>query len=354
MIVPKDELLDDLACARKLQDGSPWMDVHVHPFEVIFNSFRYEPDPARGGVFGIDNMCYKPPSVSPLRMESDTGNVLDDVPHQDAIRASILIYRKLYSHIGPGVLGDQMALSGIGKCLLLPVLQPESAGNEEMELITGFYRRDDRFMIGYCIPNIVRPVDIVNDIRSAIARYGIKAIKLHPNLTGIDLGTSEGRERVEAVLQGCHDLGLPLVVHGGSSPVIKNPRARMYSSLSNLSLIDWGMTTRPVIISHAGLMGASLQEIESDLMPAVKKILLAHNNVLIDVSALDFGPLCLVLRTVDPQRIVFGSDSFYFSQWGAIIKLFRALKRSFPSFEERFLWIVSQNAARYLWRERTP
>lgn len=353
MIVPKNELLNDLACARRLQDGSPWMDVHIHPFEVIFNSLRYGPDPSHGGVFGIDHMRYKPPSVTPLRMESDAGNVPDAVPHQDANRISALLYRKLYSHIGPGVLGDQMELSGIGKCLLLPVLQPESSGNEEMELVTGLYGGDDRFMIGYCIPNHVRPADIANDIRSAIARYGIKAIKLHPNLTGIDLGTSGGRERIEAVLQGCQDLSLPLVVHGGLSPVIKNPRARAYSSLSNLSLIDWGMTTRPVVFSHAGLMGASLQEIESDLMPAVKRILRAHSHVLIDISALDFSALCLVLKAVDPQRIVFGSDSFYFSQWGAIIKLFRALKRSFPSFEERFLRIVSLNAGRYLWGEKT-
>jgi hypothetical protein len=348
MIIAKEEALNILACARELQDGSPWIDIHVSPFEVIFNAFRYVPNPSQDGIFSLDNSAYKAPSVGPLRLEADLKKAVNESRQQEASRMSILLYRQAYAHIGPRVLGDQMKLSGISQSLLLPVFQPESSGNEEMELVHRLYGGDGRFLLGYCIPNSIANADIVSNIKAAISRYEIKAIKLHPNITGIDLSTPVGKRRVEAILAACQEAGLPLVVHGGISPVIKNPMTGKYSSSLNLSQINWSITTKPVVISHAGMMGASLAEIENELLPYLKLILSRHDHIMIDISALELTALCLVLKNVDPGRIVFGSDFYYFSQWGAIVKLLHALKLLFSQFEDRFIKIVARNPAKVI------
>lgn len=348
MIITREEGLSYLALARELKDDSPWIDIHVHPFEIIFNSFRYMSNPFKKEIFSLDNSVYKPPSISPLRLVNEPYKPEVSLPQQDVSQMSILLYRQYYAHTGPRVLEDQMKLSGIDLSLLLPVLQPESDGQKEMELMIRIFGGNKGFLFAYCVPNTIDNNDIKNDVRSAARLYNIRAIKLHPNITGIDLSKPGGRERVEAILEACQESNLPLIIHGGISPVIKNPAAQNYASLLNLTHINWGITTRPVIISHAGMIGASQTEIESELLPELKKILSSYDHVMIDISAIELTTLILIIKNIEKERIVFGSDSFYFSQWGSIVKLLCALKMTANRFEDFFLQIVARNPARFL------
>ncbi len=348
MIVPKNDALKDLSLARKLLLSSCGTDIHVSPYEVIFNSFRYSPNSLDEGVFSIDDSRYQTPLVGPLRVDSDPTRPLTDQERLKSSALSIFLYRKVYSHIGPKVISDQMELSGISRCLLLPVVQPDSNGQEEMAFVHQIYGSEDSFLLGYCVPLVVPIPELGTQIQAAIERYDIRALKIHPNITGINPSSASGLKRIETILEICNTVQLPLVVHGGRSPVIKDPRAAEYASLTNLARIDWGITKTPVMISHAGMMGRSPDEIENIEWPHFEKILQTYDNIMVDISALDLSALRIILERIDTGRILFGSDCLYFSQWGGIVKLMQALRlASFP-LDEAFLRIVSRNASRFL------
>lgn len=350
MILLKEQVLKYLDCVKRLQNVCPLIDIHVSPFEVIFKAFHYAPNPHYEGIYSLDSGRYSQPSVGPLWIEirppESTAKINEHVP----AKLSLLLYRQFYTHIGPRVLNDHMRLSGISRSLLLPVVQPDSDGEEQFRLMFNIYSGDERLFLGYCIPNTVSNKDILPVIRSAISKYRIRAIKLHPNITEINLSTVAGKQRVENILEVCRVTGLPLVIHGGLSPVLKNPSSRGYATLSNLCQINWSITSTPVVISHAGMMGHSLREI-SDLMPLLSRLLSIHSNIMVDVSALDFGTLCFILEKIDRDRIVFGSDAFYFPQWSAVVKLLHALKETVSDAEEAFVKIAGENPAQYIFRE---
>jgi Amidohydrolase len=363
MIIGREEALGLLARAKGLKDGRPWIDVHASPFEVIYNEFRYEANAAKPGVHSLGAQPYAAPAVGPLKVDPEperpgqsatTGSSATTglaSPAGAAAAMSIFLYRKVYAHVGAEALGDQMALGGIDRSLLLPVLQPESRGDDEMELVHRLYGGDERFLIGYCVPNGVGEADILPAVRSAVSKYGIRAIKVHPNISGIDLASPAGLGRVEAILDAARLTRLPVVVHGGRSPVVKNAAARANAALANLARVDWRITPFPVIISHAGMMGLSPAEIEDGPLAALGSVLASHDHLAVDISALDLTPLRLVLERVAPDRVVFGSDVFYYSQWGSVVKVLLALTQSFPDAEDRFVRIMAANPARCLPKE---
>ena len=80
-------------------------------------------------------------------------------------------------------------------------------------------------------------------------------------------------------------------------------------------------------------------------------MLQSHDNLMIDVSGLDFHVLVVVLRNIDADRIIFGSDALYYSQWSVVVKLLGALKEVFSDVEENFLKIMSINPSQAIFKE---
>lgn len=342
MILSKEEIVKYLDCVKNLGKNYPLIDLHVSPFEVIFNEFQYFPNPKYKGIFSMQSAQYKPPSIEPLRIDSPRGKSLLKKNKTVPVNLSLMLYRKFYAHIGPKVLLASMSLSGISKCLLLPVVQPNSDGEEQHRMMFNIYKDDDRFLFGYCIPNTVNNKEILETVKNAHKKYEIKGIKLHPNIQKINLSTKKGTKRIENILEACRVANLPLVIHGGISQVIRNKNSQCYATLGNLSQFDWSITHTPVIISHAGLIGYSHLEIR-DLIQQLKRVLSTYNNVMIDISALDVSALHTVLNHIDINRIVFGSDAFYFPQWSAVVKLFYTLRKISPHPERDFIKIAYQN-----------
>lgn len=344
MIIAKEDVLRFLAQAAEIQCDHISVDMHVSPYEVIFNTFNYAPNPFEAGIISMDRTRYNPPAIGALVSRDDVPPASAEGLQRDAEKMSLFLYRQSFTHIGPRVLGDQMRLSGIKRCLLLPVFHPQSNGKAEMDFVSALYKDDARFLIGYCVPSTVGEDAIDDNLRWAKDRYQIKAVKLNANISALDLSTPAGKDRVEAILRACHSTGLPLVVHAGRSPVIRDVAARDFSSLKNLTAIDWNITRRPVILSHAGLMGASRSEIQGELLPELAGLLTAHRHLRIDIAALEISSLHQLLESVDLGRIVFGSDYPYFAQWGTIVKLLAVLNMVFGRSEEPFLKIVAANA----------
>ena len=194
--------------------------------------------------------------------------------------------------------------------------------------------------------------EIRNLVRDAVHSYKIKAIKIHPNITEIDLSESSGKERVEYIIEAAGKAGLKVVIHGGRSTGIKDPMASSYGILKNLQHIDWGNTNQAVIIAHAGTYGHDLSQIKEEVLPLMNRLLSRHSNVFVDVSGLEIDAISAIVKRIDIDRIFFGSDALYNSQWGALVKLMHVLQKNAPNYEECFVKIASVNPAGHFFVEK--
>ena len=103
----------------------------------------------------------------------------------------MLLVRKLYRHTGPRVLGDHMALAGIDRALLLPVAPASGTNDGEMDALEEMFGDDPRFLFAVSVPNSVATGGIAGFIARAVSTRRVRAVKLHPAITGIDLGSRQ-------------------------------------------------------------------------------------------------------------------------------------------------------------------
>jgi len=214
-----------------------------------------------------------------------------------------------------------MDLCGIDKGLLLPVAP--SAGNADslMSRVKSYYGESERFLMGYSIPNTVPDADIEQDIAKAVETYDAKAVKIHPNISGIDLQSSAGKERVERIFSASGALGLPLVIHGGRSPLLQDMRCREYAVIDNLMGLDFSMTRAPVIIAHGATFGCSDEECDERVIPLLKELLERNSNLFVNTAGVSLRALELMFSKMDSKRIVFGSDALFLTPWEGLAKL---------------------------------
>ncbi len=352
MILDLPEVERWLSLARELGRSRPLYDVHVSPYEVIFDRFTYREDPRHPGVLSLSDADdeYVPPRAGPLRIEEASVP-----PGRPAVPGalSLMMYRRCFAHVGPRVLGDHMALSGISRCLLVPVVRADGGGAESFDRRFAPYRGDPRFALAYCAPRGVEADRLIADVRRIGAEAPVRALKVNPNLQGVDLASEPGRRHVEQLLLACRATGLPLVLHGGVSTVLEDPRNRAFASLDNLLTVEWRQAGAPVVLAHAGMFGCPADEV-SRLLPRLHRLLAENENLLVDVSGLGFDALSAVLHAVDVGRIVFGSDALYFPQWGAVVKVLFALKRLGRAVEEEFVRLAGSTPGRHLFGEAAP
>ena len=221
-----------------------------------------------------------------------------------------------------------MALAGIDRTLLLPVAPATGTNEWEMDALQEMFGDDPRFLIAVSVPNSVATGGIAQFISRSVTTRRVRAVKLHPAITGIDLGSGSGRERAEAMLDGCREGRVPLIVHGGRAYPVLDARGERYACIQNLAGIRWRDARVPVAIAHAGCYGCALDEMEQVILPALDAMLSANDNLFVDISALEHDALALVLERVSLDRVLFGSDALYEPPWSAMVKLVHALKRS--------------------------
>ena len=334
-----------LSFIENLKTSYNFYDMHVHPFEVITNQYGYTPNKNYRGLFSRGNARYIPPRFENIGVYNKIGEKEgQDIPQ----RIKFLFIRNLYTHTGPRVFRDHMRLSGIKKVLLLPVAPVVGDMDSQMTEISSMFGGQERFLMGCSIPNTIENKDIERFAIRMIHQFDAKAIKLHPNVSEIDLGSQSGIRRVESILDACEGSGMPLVVHGGRSPVLKNPNASAYARIENLKNINWGISKKIVVIAHAGSYSCSLTEIEKDVIPRLNTMLSKYENIMIDISALEIDAVVAVFRNIDPQRILFGSDALYEPQWTSVVKVLCALSESGLKMEKTFIQIASTNPSKFL------
>jgi hypothetical protein len=345
VILDRERVERYLALARALGRTQVLHDVHVSPYEVIFGGLEYRPDAEVAGVLGLEGARYTAQRPGPLRIDDAAASdrLLGQAEVPTALSRALL--RRQYAHLGPRVLADGMALCGIGRSLLIPVVRPGADPAEQVRLTCDLYGADERFRLAWCPRLPAGEAEILAEVRGALARWPIRALKLNANIQGLDLATGEGRAALGHLVAACRATALPLIVHGGISRLLQDPRGRAFAALHNLADVAWRETGTPVVLCHAGLFGCPSGAVEA-LLPTLARMLADHDNLLVDVSGLSFTALCAVLRRFDPTRVVFGSDALYFPQWSAVVKVLFALDELGLPVAETFGMLAGTNPAR--------
>jgi len=306
-----------LSSARETGQSCRLFDVHAHPFEVFYDGLPYEPDPECPGVHGASpRRPYAPPSAAPVRL-NPAGEMAQG--RQVSLAWGKQKTRQAYRHMGPTVFFDQMKLCGIHTVLLHPVVSPEAVGDGHMQRLAEVYGARDRLLFSYCIPNDVADEGIGHALTRAVAEYGVRAVKLHPNRTGLALASRAGAARMERILDACNRLKMPLLVHGGRSSILEEAGTAENATIDKLEGVDWGISRQPVIIAHAGAYDCRLQDVEANVLPSLQKLLGRHPHLMVDISGLGFDLMHAVVKRVDVDRLLFGSDALYAPMWRQVV-----------------------------------
>ena len=326
--------------ARDLGKTHPFLDLHVHPYDVLSGDVRYKPDPQSRGLFTRSVFNYRPPVVA------GTINDLSSAPPlaPDNQRTFILAARYTYNFTGPRVFEDQIDLVGLSGALLLPVARTAGRAEEMLVVTHKLFNENERLIPGCAFPIGVRPAELAAFFRSALSTFGVRAIKLHPNLAGIDPTTHAGADLICASLSVAGELNLPIIVHGGRTLGIEQVECREYGIISHLTAIDWSISSAPVILAHAGCYGLSQAE-SSEALLLLGNLLEKHSNLMVDISALEPPILRLILEKVSPTRIIYGSDALYIPLWKAWLRFLHILQQVSASPDDDLIRIASLNPA---------
>ncbi len=328
------------------------MDVHVHPFEVLGSGICYAENLESPGIWSSGSLCYLPPASRGFDPELQTAT--QEIPGELQHRMQTFFLRRLYMHTGPRCFKDQLSLGGISRALLLPVARPGEPIAAEMDFLFALFAAEPRFLLGYCVPGDVPDEGVESDLQRAVSRWDVRALKVHPNLSRIDPRTSAGRERIETLLAAAGRCGLPLVLHGGPSPGLADAAAQDYGRIQHLEEIDFGLSSSPVVIAHAGAYGLSAAEVDDEILPRLQRLFDRWEHLSLDLSALSLSVQVRILRTIEPERVLFGSDALYDLPWKSLVRLFLALRQVCAGRQEELLVrIAGTNPVRLFEKERS-
>lgn len=332
-----------LELAGAVAASRPVVDVHVHATEVIFDEIDYSAAGGDGALLSAVDRPFRAPRPAPLAIGAASAAAGFDSAARN--RASRMYFTRAYEQTGSRVLLAHMDLARVDVAYLLPVARAGTDVERSMELLRATCSGQSRLLPGTCVAASVPPARIADALDDAVERFGARIVKLHPNLSDIDLTRAGGMERVEAILAACRRAALPLLVHGGLSPILGDCPAASHARLDRLERVDWGASGGCVVLAHCGLFGYHGDADAGPALQSLERILARHDNVVVDTSGLEFALLAEVLRRVDHERILFGSDALYFPMWQAVVRLLRALELGGGPIEEPFARIACVNAA---------
>ncbi len=343
MMIDKTSVDRYLATIREIGASVPLTDCHAHPYEVMFDDCRYEPNPEVAGVYSTGTAKYVPPTSDGISLESPSSPA-PDTPRDLVERMMLLTMRRRFAHTGPQCWLDQGRLAGIERFVLLAVAQPGRTADARMAEMAEMFGDDPHFLWGYSLPNTLTPERVEEDIYQAIRKYDFSVLKVHPTLSGHELTAAEGRDRVNALLKTAQRVGMPVILHGGKSPSVRYPpTACQQGELDQLAKLDLAGTRYPIVIAHAGAFGMDAEAFQHRVLPQLHELLFKHDHLLVDTSALSVDVIGVLVDQISHDRILFGSDALYEPPWKSAVKLYWVLERNFSRPDDLFALIAGQN-----------
>jgi predicted TIM-barrel fold metal-dependent hydrolase len=193
--------------------------------------------------------------------------------------------------------------------------------------------------------------DLKDYVTSSKDQYGIRAMKCHPVVSGIDLGCGPGRDWLQELITACHQAELPLIIHGGRNNPYWGGSRGDFAALEHLQRVDFSCSSKPVVIAHAGLHRCKIRDVAEGGLALLKTMLETHPNLYLDISNLTLETLKHVLNGVPMTRLLFGSDSLYSSQWMSVVLTLHALRELGMDLEENYVQLASINPNRTLFED---
>jgi predicted TIM-barrel fold metal-dependent hydrolase len=329
-----------LEVMRGVHSSCTTYDMHVHPFEVFFTPLDYKGDPDLKGLFSLGNAKYFTPTLEGLKdsLEDWDEDVPDNTPDQRSLR---FFLRRKYAHTGPYVFRSLFDIAEIDKGLLLPVASGNGALEEQMDLVFRMFSTDERFYLAGSVPDSIKNQEILRFLKTQMDKYSIVALKVHPNLSAIDLKEPAGKERIECILDACSNLNLPLIIHVGRSNHLTGSSCR-FAEIENFRAMNL-KTSVPIVMAHGGAYGIPPSEIHQIVIPVLRELLETNENLCVDISGLHFGSMCQLLASIEIERILFGSDALYHDPFTTQMRLLAALESTHLNIEECYRKIISKN-----------
>jgi predicted TIM-barrel fold metal-dependent hydrolase len=336
-----------IACLNRLRERYLTYDCHLHPFE-LFSRFEYREHADTPGLFSRRGTRYRPPLPGSFTEEGAQPSVCALLRGRPELIN--LMNQKVYEHTGPVVFKDHMDLAGIDRGLLLPVAREQDEFPLQMASLAGMMEGEGRFGIGTSVPPAVRDDQIQAYLHQQVLAHGAIAVKVHPNLSRIDLDIPAGRSRLEAIISASSATRLPVIIHGGSS-LIPNAGECRFGQIENLCEVNLRADV-PVVIAHGGAWGRSVESLRTEVLPVLKAMLLKHDNLFIDISGLSHEHLKCLFSAVELKRILFGSDGLYVAPARMVVRVVLALQELHTKVEATLLQIMSENPSKFIFNEK--
>lgn len=350
IVLDKKVVSKYLSAVKEISSAHKYYDVHVHPYEVVFDEFVYPFGSTAGDVISISDSEYRIPEISEIVLYPLI-NKVKSFDMTSLKKITMMRLRYTYGHIGSKVFSDQMELGGINKALLLPVASFHGGVEEKMIMLRSLYPDKNKFWIAGSVPNTICNNDIEKYVLRMCKEFDIRALKVHPIITGININSNNGKDRFLYILDACGKNHLPLILHCGSRSNIYEHERGGYALIDNIKEIAWEISKSPVVIAHAGLYQCDDSEIKDKVLNDMKKMIARHDHLYVDISGLGYDSLSKVLTGLDRDRILFGSDALYEAQWTKVVTLMHALRCLENSAEESYIKIASSNPFKVIFKE---
>jgi predicted TIM-barrel fold metal-dependent hydrolase len=329
-----------LEIARDIGQDAPIIDIHVHASEIFSG-----PKSTELADEDVERPALPRSVPAAARLRLDTGERPAGLDQAARNKISAMLFTRSYEDARPDVFLNHMDLAAVRSALLLPVVTPAEGMAEQMARLEQFRKYSSRFRLAYAVPNTVPDDEIADHLQRVMARHAVEAVKIHPNLSRIDLTLDSGMRRIEALHHAASAAALPMIIHGGRSPMLKGEPAESFARLDRLSQIDWSLSDGPVVIAHLGVYGLPPDEVEEDAI-RLDHLLERHAHIQADTSGLPYHALKTMLPRLSRERVLFGSDALYHGMWQAVVTLLHVLSAHGKDAETAFATIASRNPGR--------
>ena len=327
-----------LKILKNLHKHTKMYDIHLHPFD-IFTPFNYTENKIKFGLFSTDTNAYKETNLEKIKkkFESECNKNIEN----KKCLLSEYFQKRIYNHTGPYVFKKLFDQSFIHKGIMLPIPNDEQCFEYQMDVLKMMFSNDSRFYIAGSIPNNIEDYEIENYIRIQKNKYSIVAIKIHPNVTKLDLSETKNKVRLENIIYACSKNKLPIIIHGGRSKTVKGIVGK-FGELCNFHGIKYDANI-PIIIAHGGTHDSPMNLIKNKIIPKLKNLIKNNNNIFIDISGLKGDAINILLRNINIDRILFGSDSLYVHPLMMQLRFIRELDKLGFNIEECLKKVMNKN-----------
>lgn len=322
---------------RELSQKHIFFDTHIHPFDVLGccdsstkkNKNTHTPtllERMQFGRFalGLLEFLFK---FVPAYMHSEIKK-----PFGDAV----------------AVLRAEMKKAGITKMVLVPVLPYVST----QKIFDTF--SNSEILLGTVDIHKWSLEEIEDKIVEQIQKYGIRGIKLHPNIQGFFPLPNQNSivvgEKLKKVYQVINQQKLYVLIHAGFSFVKNGTNFKKVSFAHIANFVNtngnlFKLIKTPIILAHMGKYNVVDQSNE-----VVGRIVKKYNHVYVDTAGVAYSEIGDFMSDYGYEKIVFGSDALYFNIAYNVNKVLDQIALHVPKrkWEDAIIKIFSSNYQKIL------